>query len=382
MFVIIYGNKFILKLFRRLEPGINPDLEISRYLTDVSPFSQVPQATGSIVYTNVRTASLYSLGLLQGFVDNQGDAWTYTVEEFRRYYERCSTRMQLLPKVKPQVLSFSELVDQPIPEEIFELLGVYIKDAEKLGVRTAQLHAALGKTTDNPAFQPEPVTRDDLIDISTNMRQDAVRIFKLLDQKQRSLPPDLAALVKALLSHRGQVVDLLDRLPTINEDLSKIRCHGDYHLGQILYSGGDFYILDFEGEPARSLQQRLAKQIPLKDIAGMLRSFSYAAYASLFLFTHNRSEDLETFLPWTKVCEAWVSACFLKGYLSASENSKLIPKEKSEFFRALLPFMLDKAFYEIFYELNNRPDWLRVPVTSVLDYLENVKTSTYYSDDY
>jgi maltose alpha-D-glucosyltransferase/alpha-amylase len=211
------------------------------------------------------------------------------------------------------------------------------------------------------------------------MRYDVVKVFKLLEQKVRSAEPDLAKSIKSLLLYRPKVVDLLDRLATINEELTKIRCHGDYHLGQVLYSGGDFFILDFEGEPSKPLEQRTAKQTPLKDVAGMVRSFSYATYASLFLFTHNRAEDLESFLPWAKACEAWSSASFLKGYLNAMEGSHLVPSDRGEFFRALLPFMIDKAFYEVFYEVNNRPDWLRVPVSSVLEYL---KAGAFYSEEY
>ncbi|RTL36534.1 MAG: maltose alpha-D-glucosyltransferase [Candidatus Melainabacteria bacterium] len=376
---IIYGNRFILKLFRHLEPGLNPDYEISRYLTETSPFSQVPAAAGVLGYTNPRLATLYTLGLLQEYVQNQGDAWSYTVAEFRRYYERCSTKATLLSKMTPPAVPLSELVNIEPPEEVFELLGVYIKDAAKLGARTAEMHIALGKPSDLTAFQPEPISRNELIDISSTMRYDVVKVFKLLEQKVRTAEPDLVNSIKSLLLYRPKVVDLLDRLATINEELTKIRCHGDYHLGQVLYSGGDFFILDFEGEPSKPLELRIAKQTPLKDVAGMVRSFSYASYASLFLFTHNRAEDLEAFLPWAKACEAWSSASFLKGYLQAMEGSSLVPSDRSDFFRALLPFMIDKAFYEIFYEVNNRPDWLRVPVSSVLEYL---KAGAFYSEEY
>lgn len=376
---IIYGNRFILKLFRHLEPGLNPDYEISRYLTETSPFSQVPAAAGVLGYTNPRLATLYTLGLLQEFVQNQGDAWSYTIAEFRRYYERCSTKAPLLAKMTPPAVPLSELVNIEPPEEVFELLGVYIKDAAKLGARTAEMHVALGKHSDLTAFQPEAISRNELIDISSTMRYDVVKVFKLLEQKVRTAEPDLVNSIKSLLLYRPKVVDLLDRLATINEELTKIRCHGDYHLGQVLYSGGDFFILDFEGEPSKPLEQRIAKQTPLKDVAGMVRSFSYATYASLFLFTHNRAEDLEAFLPWAKACEAWSSASFLKGYLHAMEGSTLVPSDRGEFFRALLPFMIDKAFYEIYYEVNNRPDWLRVPVSSVLEYL---KAGAFYTEEY
>ncbi len=278
----------------------------------------------------------------------------------------------------PPAVPLSELVNIDPPVEVLNLLGVYMKDATRLGVRTAEMHIALGKPSELTAFQPEVVTRNELIDISAAMRYDVVKVFKLLEKIVRTAEPDLVRSIKSLLLFRPKVADLLDRLATINQELVKIRCHGDYHLGQVLYSGADFFILDFEGEPSKPLEQRVAKQTPLKDVAGMLRSFSYATYASLFLFTHNRAEDLEAFLPWAKACEAWSSALFLKGYLTAIEGSSLVPSDRGEFFRVLLPFVIDKAFYEILYEVNNRPDWLRVPVNSVLEYL---KAGAFYSEE-
>jgi maltose alpha-D-glucosyltransferase/alpha-amylase len=136
-----------------------------------------------------------------------------------------------------------------------------------------------------------------------------------------------------------------------------------------LYRAGDFFILDFEGEPAKTIEARTRKTTPLKDVAGMVRSFSYAAYAGLFLFLHNRPEDLEQFAPWAKAAQTWVSIAFLKGYLGAAEGQEFLPQSRAEFFKTLLPFVVDKALYEVNYEINNRPDWLKVPVSSLLQYL-------------
>jgi maltose alpha-D-glucosyltransferase/alpha-amylase len=193
---------------------------------------------------------------------------------------------------------------------------------------------------------------------------DAVRL------KQKTLAPDMIDRAAELLQYREALMGIIGSLETVRQDLVKIRVHGDYHLGQVLYRAGDFMILDFEGEPSKDISLRSRKHIALKDVAGMVRSFSYAAYAGLFLFLHNRPEDLEQFLPWAKACQTWVSVAFLKGYLETASGYPFIPANQTDFFKALLPFVVDKAIYEINYELNNRPDWLKVPVSSLLQYLK------------
>jgi maltose alpha-D-glucosyltransferase / alpha-amylase len=366
---VIFGTSYILKLFRNLHPGKNPDYELGRYLTEVRHFKNVAQIAGVIEYAEPGTAEKYVAGLLQEMVWNQGDAWTYTVEEFRRFYERALTHMYVVDKVDPGQARIVDLIDKDIPQEAYELLAIYLREASILGKRTAEMHIALSQDTDDAAIRPEPMTKADLKALKDEMHADVDVILAQLKAKQSTLPPDMVEASEELLRFRPNVLDIIDSIDNVKTQLLKMRCHGDYHLGQVLYRAGDFVILDFEGEPAKPLPLRQRKLSPMKDVAGMVRSFSYAAWAGLFLFVHNRPEDLERFIPWAKICQTWVSVSFLKGYLETAAGHDFIPSSKPDFFHALLPFIMDKAMYEVKYELNNRPDWLKVPVSGILQYL-------------
>jgi len=366
------ANSFVLKLFRHLEPGVNPDFEICRHLRNVSGFEHVPAVAGLMEYRPFDQPEFFTFALMQEFIANQGDGWTYTVDEFRRFYDRAHTNVSLLEKVTTDK-KVKQLIDQDIPAQMYELLGLYLKDANTLGRRTGELHAALAAQTKPAAFHPEVMTKDDLIEFSFAIKKSIDRILNQLDRQLSILPDEVRPGAVKLRAMQPTILRFVDRMPTIRSKVLKLRCHGDLHLGQTLYKDGDFIIFDFEGEPAKPLAERRQKSPPLRDVAGMLRSFSYAAYASLFLFTHNRPEDYDRMLPWLKALEKWVSVSFLNGYLGAAQAHNFVPRDRDDFFRLLLPFVVDKAFYEIVYELDNRPDWIRVPINSLLDFLqENV----------
>ncbi len=371
---IIFGKSFILKLYRNVQSGKNPDYEIGRYLSDVAKFKHVPITAGALFYepqkTQLKTKEISQIGLLQELVWNQGDAWTYSVEEFRRFYERAITHMYLLELVEPGQNRLSDLIEKDVPKEVYELLGIYMREAGILGKRSAEMHIALSQEKKDPAFKPEPILKEELSQIKAEMQKDVDAILNNIESRQGTFDKTLTAQTCELLEYRDTLMEIVASLDDVSTDLTKIRVHGDYHLGQVLYGAGDFTILDFEGEPSKPISLRNRKHSALKDVAGMLRSFSYAAYAGLFLFLHNRPEDLEQFLPWAKVCQTWVSVSFLKSYLETASGILFIPKSKSDFFKALLPFVVDKAIYEINYELNNRPDWLKVPVSGLLQYLK------------
>lgn len=183
------------------------------------------------------------------------------------------------------------------------------------------------------------------------------------------MPPGVESEAKAFLRIRGTLTDTIHRAPTLEFVASKIRVHGDYHLGQVLWSEGDFYILDFEGEPARQISERRQKQSPMKDVAGMLRSFSYAAYAGLFAHTTSRPADFDRLEPWARLWQLWASAAFLRGYFRATRHALFVPAEPSQREALLRLCMLDKALYELNYELNNRPEWVRIPLRGVVGLL-------------
>ncbi|HEX5270632.1 MAG TPA: phosphotransferase, partial [Gemmataceae bacterium] len=222
---------------------------------------------------------------------------------------------------------------------------------------------ALAGDDGDPAFAPEPFTPSDYQALRAAVKEGGRRALDALRDHLGELPEAVASDARRLL---GLGPAALDRLRADDPGGQKIRCHGDYHLGQVLWVDNDFVILDFEGEPTRTVEERRARQSPLKDVAGMMRSFHYAAYAGLFAFTRGRPDDVGCLEPWAGLWFQWASAAFLRGYRAAAGEARFLPP--ADGFAALLDaFLLDKAFYELLYELNNRPDWVRIPLRGILD---------------
>jgi maltose alpha-D-glucosyltransferase/alpha-amylase len=367
---ILYGRELILKLFRRLQPGENPDVEIGRFLTEIARFAHIPPFLGEISITPA-SGEKTTVAMLQGLVENHGDGWAWFLEQLGLVFERVPLSSSPGETMTPSFLRGPE----PRLEDA-EGAGALLEAARLLGKRTAEMHLALSTSTDNAAFSPEPFTAEDL-------SADADRIEAQLRSTLEALRPQLADLDEAtadsaalLLSRR---VELLNRARSIARENAaglRIRIHGDFHLGQTLRTGadgeaGDFVLLDFEGEPARSLAERRKKQSPLKDVAGMIRSFSYATHAALNHHVEQAKEDgrtgaSEALGAWAR----WIENAASGGYLAAYRetialNPALLPPADQA--QALLEaYVLEKALYELLYELNNRPTWLRIPISGIL----------------
>ena len=232
------------------------------------------------------------------------------------------------------------------------------------------MHLALASDSSNLAFAPEPFTREDLEAVSRSAAAEAQKALQGLESPSAPLPEDVASAAQRLLQSRDTLLERIRSAPVLEFSASKIRVHGDYHLGQVLRAEDDYYLLDFEGEPARPIEQRRLKQSPLKDVAGMMRSFSYAAYAGLFDHIRARPADFERLEPWARIWQAWSTAAFLRGYFAAAEGALFIPAATSQRDALLELFVLDKALYELNYELNNRPDWVRIPLHGIFELLE------------
>jgi len=362
---IIYGDRFILKVLRRQEPGVNPDAEIGRYLTEKAKFDRVPPFAGSIEYEPRTDGEPWTLAMLQGLVANEGDGWKWTVEELNRYFETYAP-LPFPDDLRAELRNPTELSERPAFQIVRDHVGIYLDSANTLGRRTAVLHLALASATHDPAFEPEELTAGDLQTLLAGLRQHASRVFDVLKERVPYLPDEVVEVAAAVLSRRTRI---LDRLETPGPEASRIwriRIHGDYHLGQVLKVKTDFVILDFEGEPARPLVERRARQCPLKDVAGMLRSFSYAAYSSLINYTTRHPEDIASLEPWAQLWERCVSAEFLRAYRNATQGAKFLPVAAGEFRKVLDAFLIHKAMYEVLYELNARPDWVRIPLMGIM----------------
>ena len=362
---ILYGDRFILKVLRRQEPGLNPDAEIGRYLTDRAHFDRVPRFAGVIRYEPSNHAEPSTLAMLQGLVANEGDGWKWTIEELERYFEACAP-LPFPEELRAELEGAAGLTEKPPVPLARDHVGIYLDSAITLGRRTAELHQTLASAKDDPAFAPEPLTAGDLETLLADLQQHASRIFDALKDRMPYLPDDVLEIAAAVLSRRIRILELFEARGPQSFRTCRTRIHGDYHLGQVLRVKTDFVILDFEGEPACPLAARRAKQCPLKDVAGMVRSFSYAAYSSLINYTTRRAGELASLEPWARLWEQCVSAEFLRAYRQTASGSTFLPENVADFQKLLNIFLVDKALYEVLYELNARPAWVRIPLMGLM----------------
>lgn len=366
---ILYGDRFFMKLFRRLEPGINTDLEVTQFLNEETSFTGTPRLAGSLHYESETAATGTTLAILQSYTENSGDGWRYTVDSIGRFFDSVLSdtgAAERLLKATPSD-SVLSIVERPVPEIALQTIGIYLADAEILGRRTAQMHLALASREDIPAFAPEPITPHYQRSIYQHIRSQAVRTMQLLRRRGKGNPA-----VDELLGREDEIQQRIRHILDGRITGLRIRTHGDYHLGQVLHSGNDFIIIDFEGEPSRPLSERRIKRSALRDVAGMLRSFHYAPYAVLFGQSQHsviRAEDSAAVENGATFWYRWVGAAFLRAYLDESGNAAHLPQTREELQVLLDAHLLEKALYEIAYEMNNRPDWVRIPLRGVLELL-------------
>jgi len=362
---IMYGDRFIMKMFRKLEGGLNPDIEIGRFLTETAHFPHTPPLAGWIDYQPGR-AEPRNLAILQGFVANQGDAWQFTLAELERYFEHAATRPTGPAIPDKHLVELAELCE-PDPLAT-EMIGAYIDAARILGRRVAELHLALLSDASDPDFAPESYSALYQRGVYQSMRNLLGRVVRLLSTRVRSIPKELQPGAQALLDHKDQIGALFDSFLKHRLTVARQRTHGDLHLGQMLYTGKDFVIIDFEGEPARPLTERRRKRSALQDVGGMLRSFAYAALSEM---THQLqggalgNADFATLEPWARFWQTWCSWSFLRGYLETAAGSAIVPKNREELRILLDAFVLEKAIYELGYELDNRPNWVFIPIRGI-----------------
>jgi maltokinase len=310
---LVLDERIALKVYRRLGPGPNPELEVLRFLTERG-FEHIAALRGWYAHTGPLIDA--TLGIAQEFVPGSTDGWD---------------------------LAMADLREDP---------ARFVERAVQLGEVTGALHTALASDATDPAFAPEETSAESLGLLNATVDEQIERVFV-------SLPDDIPEL--APIRGRGEEVrDRLSLLTTVGSAGRVIRHHGDYHLGQVLEGrDGRWIVLDFEGEPARTLVERRRKRSPLRDVAGMLRSFAYAASAARILYDTAAPEDWEN----------EVRAAFLGGYL-ASVDPTLLPPGRAAVERLIAVYELEKAVYELRYELDNRPDWASIPVAGICRLLE------------
>ena len=346
--IVTLSDKVFVKAYRRLQAGTNPEAEVGRYLTDVARFPHIVPVAGSVEYVSEdgRTATL---ALIQQYVQNQGSGWEYTLNYLDRFFED-TTRESATPAAT-------------------DVHGGYAALARTLGRRTAELHAALARKTGDAAFDPLPIAATDIAAWTERARAKATAVLDRLMQRRDALPESVRGDAESLLAQRDQLLARIGAHANDGGEGSKTRIHGDYHLGQVLVAQNDFVIIDFEGEPDRTMEERAHKHSPLRDVAGMLRSFDYALHAALFKFVSGRPDAREAVEAAGRQWQAQAEGAFLDGYDEVA-RTRALASARGEMDRLLELFVLEKALYELSYEVDHRPDWVRIPLVGLLDVMK------------
>jgi len=350
---VFLGGKLMLRLYRKLESGINPDIEVRRFLIEEAGFKRVLLLAGAIEYDSFDD-EIKTVATLQAAAETEGDAWTWTLDELDRYYEYCATLAK--DREKPA-----------IPQEV---LGKSLNAVNTLARFTAELHLAFASSNTNPAFAPEPLRSEDLKQLSQRCQRNMEAAFSLLEQTMVGQPEDFGPDAEKLINRRDDISKRLHAFESSGIQAFKIRVHGNFHLGQVLRAKNDYVVINFEGEAARPLSERRAKISPLKDVAGMLRSFSYAAQVGLLRHTNRKVNEFQNLFGFAKLWERQTSSLFLKTYCGAITDTRLLPSG-NDLATLLEIFILERALHELQYEINNRPRWVHIPLHGLLSFLED-----------
>lgn len=363
---VIYNDQFFFKIYRKLDTDINPDLELVRFLSDKTDFENSPRYGGGIQYEDTTQKSYIILGLLQNKIPNQGEAWTSMLEALSRYYEKVLTKIGK-NEPAPEMVTKDRLYFDDIPEKVQKLIGsVTYQRVVLLAQRTAEMHLALASREDDPDFCPERFNQNYQRSIYSGHRKLVNEKLTALSYRLEELPEHIATEARQILDIEPEILESFKEIFSQKIDAYKTRIHGDYHLGQVLFNGRDFYIIDFEGEPMHSISERRLKKTPFKDVAGMIRSFHYAAYGQLVLNQNYRKEDMPLLETWANQWFHYVNQTFLTAYLDTAKGANFIPPTEESMRLLLRTYILEKAIYEVGYEMNARPEWLRIPIRGVL----------------
>ncbi|MCF8108088.1 MAG: maltose alpha-D-glucosyltransferase [Desulfohalobiaceae bacterium] len=373
---VVYGDTFILKIFRRIESGLNTDLEVGRFLTEKTSFRNSPPVVGALEYRASRQEPA-TIAIIHRFMENQGDAWGYTLDYLDRYFERAIAKASETQEVLVVPGGLFDFLHEEPPLLAKELLGIYLQQVRLLGQRTGELHLALASDSTEPAFAPEPFTNFYQQSQYQSMRSLLTQVFRSLRVRTADVPEKFQSGLQRILNLEQNIIKRFRPIRDHRLKSLRIRTHGDYHLGQVLYTGKDFMIMDFEGEPARSLSERRGKTSAIRDVAGMIRSFHYVSYASMFEQEESGAPlEVQDMQAWRAYWYKWVSICFLQGYFQVCQDSPLLPQDPDELEILWDAYLLEKSMYELGYELNNRPGWVGIPIEGILEIMKTEEGET------
>ena len=365
---IIYNDTLVLKIFRRIYTSTNPDYEISRFLTEQMDFPSSPAYMGSI---NVALSEgNITLGMMQELVPNQGDAWQFMLEEVDRIFENLNTKKIKIAKL-PDIELFKRLKINEVPHEIIDWAGLSIfLRIQTLATRTAEMHIALGSHTHDTAFTTTRYNGDYTVWLKNRLTYQFQNRLNILENNLHKLDGLALELANQFLDNKKDIRKVFLDFDWTKMKSERIRIHGDYHLGQVLVNGDDFYILDFEGEPESTIRDRKVKQPPLKDVAGMFRSFHYSIYATIFNNKDKYPFEQKELFQAGEILFKYFVGVFIQTYTEVAQAGNLNIGYRKEIDFLLKYCLLEKAVYELGYELNSRPRWAVIPLTGIASIME------------
>ena len=346
---VIVDNQYVVKILRRITPGIHPEVEIGRFLADVAHFQNAPTLLGSVELVEGENRTV--LAVVNAFIENQGDAWSITSASLDRFIDE----QRLLP-------------DEAVTET--SETALMLQRMRQIGKRTAEMHLAFASGTDIPDFAPEPISADDTTRWTDALITRAQNVFVLLERNLKSLAEPASTMAERLLENCDTINKHIESGRNARFDGIKIRHHGDFHLGQVLIAKDDAYILDFEGEPQRSLEERRRKEPPARDVAGFLRSIDYATSSAISRAPNLNPEDRATLTQRIRDWGDRLMEAYWECYRETLGEASLWPADEAQSKELLDLFLLEKAFYEIEYELTNRPSWSHIPLEATLRILQ------------
>jgi maltokinase len=367
---IIYNDAFILKFFRRIYADKNPDYEMSRFLSEKKEFKNTPPYLGSINIIDSENINI-TIGLMQKLVPNKGDAWEYFLKEIDEIYKKIASKNITIDEM-PSIPMFERRKVSELPPNIADWMGLnLIHKVNLLAKRTAEMHIALGSEFEETAFTPTRFNGDYSVWLKNRLTYQFQNRLNLAENNLHKLEGYALQLAKEFLEKKNEIRKRLVHFDWTKLKGERIRIHGDYHLGQILVQDDDFCILDFEGEPESTIRDRKVKQPPLKDVAGLFRSFHYAIYATIFSNTESYNKSQKELFEYGELLYTYMVALFLETYREVTQKANLHIGYTNERIFLLKYCLLEKAIYELGYELNSRPKWTIIPLKGIANILNS-----------
>tara|TARA_R110000868_G_scaffold410252_1_gene697777 strand:- start:1180 stop:2814 length:1635 start_codon:yes stop_codon:yes gene_type:complete len=368
---IVYNGKYVLKFFRRIYADKNPDYEMSRFLSEKKEFKNTPAYLGSINIVDSDEVNI-TIGLMQKMVPNDGDAWGYMLKEFHKVFSNLEYKKIKIHSL-PNTALFQRLSIKDIPPQLIDWAGLNLFSKIKtLAKRTAEMHIALGSEFEETAFTPTHFNDDYTVWLKNRMLYQFQNRLNTIENNLHKLDGLTLNLANEFLDKKNLIRKRFITFDWTKLKGERIRVHGDYHLGQVLVKDNDFYILDFEGEPESTIRDRKVKQPPLKDVAGLFRSFHYAIYATIFnnIEAHYKASQDDLFKAG-EVLYRYLTGLFLGTYVTETQNANLNLGYNQERIFILKYCLLEKAVYELGYELNSRPQWAVIPLKGISNIINN-----------